>query len=65
MDDIRAVIDEVGSKRAALFGGTQGAQLCALLNRETAERLIAEGRMRPAGLAEIERAKADGRWEPK
>ncbi len=27
------------------------------------ERLIAEGRMRPGGLAEIERAKADGRWD--
>lgn len=26
-------------------------------------RLIAEGRMRPGGLAEVERAKADGRWE--
>jgi uncharacterized protein YdeI (YjbR/CyaY-like superfamily) len=33
------------------------------INRETAERLIADGRMRPAGLAELERAKADGRWE--
>src|SRR5688572_18624679 len=33
------------------------------INREIAERLIAEGRMRPAGLAEVERAKADGRWE--
>jgi uncharacterized protein YdeI (YjbR/CyaY-like superfamily) len=33
------------------------------INRETAERLMAEGRMRPAGLAEVERAKADGRWE--
>jgi uncharacterized protein YdeI (YjbR/CyaY-like superfamily) len=33
------------------------------INRETAERLIAEGGMRPAGLAEIERAKADGRWD--
>jgi uncharacterized protein YdeI (YjbR/CyaY-like superfamily) len=33
------------------------------INREKAERLIAEGRMRPAGLAEVERAKADGRWE--
>jgi uncharacterized protein YdeI (YjbR/CyaY-like superfamily) len=33
------------------------------INRETAERLIAEGRMRPAGLAEVERARADGRWE--
>jgi len=28
-----------------------------------AGRLIAEGRMRPAGQAEIDRAKADGRWE--
>lgn len=27
------------------------------------ERLIAEGRMRAGGLAEIERAKADGRWD--
>jgi uncharacterized protein YdeI (YjbR/CyaY-like superfamily) len=27
------------------------------------ERLLAEGRMRPAGLAAVERAKADGRWE--
>ena len=32
-------------------------------NRENVERLIAEGRMRPAGLAEVERAKADGRWD--
>jgi uncharacterized protein YdeI (YjbR/CyaY-like superfamily) len=28
-----------------------------------AERLVAEERMRPAGVAEMERAKADGRWE--
>jgi uncharacterized protein YdeI (YjbR/CyaY-like superfamily) len=33
------------------------------INRGKAERLIAEGRMRPAGLAEVDRAKADGRWE--
>jgi uncharacterized protein YdeI (YjbR/CyaY-like superfamily) len=26
-------------------------------------RLMAQGRMHPAGLAEVERAKADGRWE--
>ena len=31
-------------------------------NRGKAERLIAEGRMRPAGLQEVERARADGRW---
>jgi len=28
-----------------------------------AERLIAEGRMQPAGAVEVERAKADGRWQ--
>ena len=33
------------------------------LNRDKAERLIAEGRMRPAGLAEVQRAKVDGRWD--
>jgi uncharacterized protein YdeI (YjbR/CyaY-like superfamily) len=27
------------------------------------ERLTAEGRMQPAGLAEVERARADGRWD--
>jgi uncharacterized protein YdeI (YjbR/CyaY-like superfamily) len=33
------------------------------INREKAERLIAEGRMSPAGLREVERAKEDGRWD--
>jgi uncharacterized protein YdeI (YjbR/CyaY-like superfamily) len=33
------------------------------INREKAERLIAESRMRPAGLREVEAARADGRWE--
>lgn len=33
------------------------------VNRDKAEELIAAGRMRPAGLAEVEAAKADGRWE--
>jgi uncharacterized protein YdeI (YjbR/CyaY-like superfamily) len=31
-------------------------------NRDLAERLIAEGRMRPAGRATVESAKAGGRW---
>ncbi|HVV77675.1 MAG TPA: YdeI/OmpD-associated family protein [Mycobacteriales bacterium] len=31
-------------------------------NVEAADRLISEGRMQPAGLAEVERAKSDGRW---
>ena len=33
------------------------------INREKVERLTAELRMRPGGLAEVERAKADGRWD--
>lgn len=33
------------------------------INRDKAEALIAAKRMRPTGLAEVEAAKADGRWE--
>jgi uncharacterized protein YdeI (YjbR/CyaY-like superfamily) len=33
------------------------------VNRERALDLIARGRMQPAGITEVERAKADGRWE--
>jgi uncharacterized protein YdeI (YjbR/CyaY-like superfamily) len=33
------------------------------INREKAEGLIAAGRVRPAGLAEVDAAKADGRWD--
>jgi uncharacterized protein YdeI (YjbR/CyaY-like superfamily) len=32
-------------------------------NRDKAMALIEQGRMQPAGLREIERAKADGRWD--
>ena len=33
------------------------------INRRKAEEFIAAGSMHPAGLREVERAKADGRWE--
>lgn len=33
------------------------------INRERAIELIARGEMAPAGLREVERAKADGRWD--
>jgi uncharacterized protein YdeI (YjbR/CyaY-like superfamily) len=33
------------------------------INQGHVARLIDEGRMRPAGLAEVDRAKADGRWD--
>jgi uncharacterized protein YdeI (YjbR/CyaY-like superfamily) len=32
-------------------------------NRDHAERLIAAGRMMPPGLAQVQAAKADGRWD--
>jgi len=32
-------------------------------NRKRAAQLVADGRVAPAGLAEIEAAKADGRWD--
>jgi uncharacterized protein YdeI (YjbR/CyaY-like superfamily) len=32
-------------------------------NRAKATKLIEEGRMKPAGLREVERARTDGRWE--
>ena len=33
------------------------------VNRGKVERLLQEGRMQPAGLREVERARVDGRWE--
>jgi len=33
------------------------------VNRDKATALIATGRMRPAGLVQVERAKGDGRWD--
>ena len=33
------------------------------VNRDKVEALLKAGRMRPAGIAEVERAKADGRWD--
>ncbi|UQA57600.1 YdeI/OmpD-associated family protein [Polyangium aurulentum] len=37
--------------------------LWSKINREKAMALIAAGEMKPSGLAEVERAKKDGRWE--
>lgn len=33
------------------------------INREKANKLIEQGKMRDAGLREVEKAKADGRWD--
>lgn len=45
------------------FTPRQAGSRWSKANTERASELIAAGRMKPAGLREVERAKADGRWE--
>lgn len=45
------------------FTPRKAASRWSKINCATAERLIKEGRMKPGGLREVERAKADGRWK--
>ena len=45
------------------FTPRQARSRWSKINTGHAERLIQSGHMRPAGLAEVERAKADGRWD--
>jgi uncharacterized protein YdeI (YjbR/CyaY-like superfamily) len=44
------------------FTPRRARSLWSKRNRDIVARLIDEGRMQPAGQAEIDRAKADGRW---
>jgi uncharacterized protein YdeI (YjbR/CyaY-like superfamily) len=44
------------------FAPRKGGSGWSRPNKERVERLIADGRMTPAGLAKIEAAKADGTW---
>jgi uncharacterized protein YdeI (YjbR/CyaY-like superfamily) len=53
-------IDERRSKQ--YYAPRKPHSLWAATNKARVERLIAEGLMRPAGLAAIERAKANGSW---
>ena len=45
------------------FGPRTRRSRWSKMNREAAQRLIDSDRMLPGGLAEVERAKADGRWD--
>jgi uncharacterized protein YdeI (YjbR/CyaY-like superfamily) len=45
------------------FGPRRPRSIWSQINREKVAALTASARMRPAGLAEVERAKADGRWD--
>jgi class 3 adenylate cyclase len=68
MDDIRAVLDAVGSERAALFGSTQGGQLCALFAATYPERtrglVLHDPHASPADLPPVPRSgdEARERW---
>src|SRR4051794_14496678 len=45
------------------FGPRRRGSVWSKRNVEFAERLIAEGAMQPSGLAQVEAARADGRWD--
>ena len=45
------------------FTPRKARSIWSKINTAKAEALIAAGRMRPAGLLEVERAKGDGRWD--
>ncbi len=45
------------------FTPRRSRSIWSKVNRAKAEALVEAGEMQPAGLAEIERAKADGRWD--
>jgi uncharacterized protein YdeI (YjbR/CyaY-like superfamily) len=45
------------------FTPRQATSIWSEINRKRAIQLVELGRMRPAGLSEIERAKQDGRWD--
>jgi uncharacterized protein YdeI (YjbR/CyaY-like superfamily) len=45
------------------FGPRRSRSTWSQINRDSALALIESGQMQPAGLAEVERAKADGRWD--
>ncbi len=54
-------IDERSYKQR--FTPRRARSIWSKINCAKAEALIAAGRMRPAGLREVERAKSDGRWD--
>ena len=54
---------ESGTTWLVKFTPRRNQSIWSKINREKATALIESGRMKPAGLKEVERAKADGRWQ--
>jgi uncharacterized protein YdeI (YjbR/CyaY-like superfamily) len=61
IDSLRRSLD--GTFFLQRFSPRRQRSAWSRVNVERAEALIASGRMRPPGLAQIEAAKADGRWD--
>lgn len=61
IDGQRARGDE--STFRQLFSPRRSQSRWSKRNVDSVDRLIEQGRMHPAGMSEVERAKADGRWE--
>jgi uncharacterized protein YdeI (YjbR/CyaY-like superfamily) len=60
IDSVNRPLDE--SRTALLFTPRKPGSGWSRTNKVRIERLMAEGRMHPAGLAKIEAAKRDGSW---
>jgi uncharacterized protein YdeI (YjbR/CyaY-like superfamily) len=60
VDGTAGTVDEQRGK--LYFSQRRPRSVWAATNKARVERLIASGRMQPAGLAAIERAKSDGSW---
>jgi len=61
VDSTGGRVDE--ERRKPYFAPRKPRSIWASSNKARVERLIGEGRMAPAGLAAIERARANGSWE--
>ena len=60
IDSTRRAVDEQSFKQ--YFAPRKARSNWSQINKEKVERLIAEGKMTPAGLTAIERAKTNGSW---
>lgn len=60
IDGQKGAIDDSTWKQR--FSPRRARSIWSKVNRAKAEALIGDGRMQPSGLAEVERARHDGRW---
>jgi uncharacterized protein YdeI (YjbR/CyaY-like superfamily) len=56
-------VNDVALCHGWITGQRRPGSLWSMVNVRRVAELTAEGRMRPAGLAEVDAARADGRWE--